>query len=63
MRVYHTCGYPLWVETQTHEPKRSTVYRDDEEESPTSGEEVTRCPGCNKWLTDADLHAERSRGS
>ncbi len=57
MRVYHTCGYPIWVETQFDELKRTTVYCDDDKESDTYEEEVTRCPGCNAWLTSASLHA------
>lgn len=58
MRTYHTCGYPIWVETRSDELTRATVYCDDDEQSDTYGEEVTHCPGCEAWLTDDSLHAE-----
>ena len=44
MRTYHVCGYPIWAETQAKELSHTTIYRDDDEESDTYGEAVTRCP-------------------
>lgn len=58
MRAYHTCGHPIWVETRSDELARITVYRDDDEQSATYGEEVTRCPGCAIWLTADELQAQ-----
>ena len=58
MRTYHTCGYPIWVEIHTDELIHARVYSDDDEESDTYGEEVTRCPGCDGWLSDESLRAE-----
>jgi hypothetical protein len=59
VRVYHNCGYPLWVETHEHERTHATTYRDDDDQSDTYGEEVAHCPGCNAWLAEDTVHAER----
>lgn len=61
MRIYHSCGYPLWAEAHEHDRTHATVYRDDDDQSDTFGDEITRCPGCNAWLTGETLHAEREK--
>jgi hypothetical protein len=47
MGTYHACGYPIWVEPQTNERSHITVYRDDDEQSDTYGEDGIHCPGCD----------------
>jgi hypothetical protein len=58
MRVYHICGYPLWAEIGKHERTQSTLYRDDDDQSDTYGDEVIHCPGCNAWLSEKQLYTE-----
>jgi hypothetical protein len=44
------CGHKLWSEVGNLGAFRMVMFSDDEEESDTYTEQVTRCPGCGLWL-------------
>ena len=44
------CGHKLWSEVGSLGAFRMVMFSDDEGESDTYAEQVTRCPGCRLWL-------------
>ncbi len=47
-----SCGHKLWSVERDVKGWLVRVHFDGEETSETYAEQVTRCPGCGKWLVE-----------
>ena len=57
-----SCSHKLWWVDREVDGWMVRIHFDGEETSETYAEQVTRCPGCGKWLIEpASAEAWRSR--
>ncbi len=52
---YHICGHQLWQESQFNGLTQSPIFLDDDDCSPTCGQEVSDCPGCGDFIASENI--------
>jgi hypothetical protein len=52
---FHTCGYPIYVDSRWNGRTWEPVFVDAKVASPTEGEAVKYCPACHSLLQLRDI--------
>jgi len=52
---YHICDQQLWQESRFNGLAHFSIFIDDDDCSPTCGQEVSDCPGCGDFIAPESI--------